>query len=260
MPVLHDDLSDFADSIVLGLGLSSKVQPFCPKYPVETALDVYRNNYFGNLHDALAYAYPVIEQLVGKDFFRCVTKQYIARHPSASGNLHHYGAEMADFIAGFEPAQGVVYLPDIAVLEWACHRAYFADDGPTLDVGRLLKIHPENYVGLVLHVHPSSHLVRSSYPITAIWNGHQPGANCDFHINLDSGPTNALVSRTNNAIIVSELGEADATWLQIIRSGVSLGEATATVLECHPEFDLLAALVNLVARGILIDFTLENTQ
>ncbi len=260
MPVLSNIQADFARAIIFGVDLSPQTLGFCPKYPVVTAMAIYRNNYRGNLHDTLVSAYPVIEQLVGTDFFRFLAKQFIFQHSSSSGNLHHYGAEMARFVADFEPAQGLIYLPDIAALEWACHRAYFADDAGILDIRRLSQITPEHYADLVLHTHPACHVVRSNYPITAIWNAHQPGANCDFHISLDSGPSNALVSRMNNSIIVSELEEADATWLQHIQSGISLGEATANTLKRHPEFDLNAALVQLVGRGILTDFTLENSQ
>lgn len=259
MPALHNDLTDFANSIVPGLDLSPETRAFCPKYSVQTALDVYRNNYRGNLHDTLAYVYPVIEQLVGKEFFQFLTKRFIAQHPSTSGNLHHYGAEMADFVASFEPAQSLVYLSDVAALEWACHRAYFADDATKLDVGRLSKIPPENYADLVLHTDPACYLVRSSYLITAIWNAHQPGASCDFHIDLGGGPSNALVSRQCNTVIVSEMAEAEAVWMQSILAGVSLGKASAATLESHPDFDLNAALKNLVDRGILTDFTLENS-
>jgi len=84
----------------------------------------------------------VVEQLVGKDFFRLVTRQYIGAHGSHSGNLHRYGAEMADLLASFEPARGLVCLPDVAALEWACHRAYFADDAAALDLGKVARIFP----------------------------------------------------------------------------------------------------------------------
>jgi hypothetical protein len=258
MPSLHSDLPDFARAIALGLDLSPDTQAWCPEYPVATALAVYRNNYFGNLHHALAGAYPVIEQLVGKEFFRFLTRHFARLHPSASGNLHHYGAQMAGFIATFEPVQNLVYLSDVAALEWACHRAYFAQDDATLDVGRLSKVPAGNYPDLILHTHPACHVVRSRFPITAIWHAHQPGANGDFHINLESGPSNALVSRQHNTVIVSEMAEAEATWLQSMRCGVSVGKATAAALERDPDFDLHAALKNLLERGILIDFTLDT--
>lgn len=258
MLVLNDDLSDFARAILRGEEPSSRINKSYQNYSVDIAIEVYRNNYRGNLHDTLAGAYPVIEQLVGKDFFRLLTRQFIGQHLSHSGNLHHYGAEMAGFIAAFEPAQGLPYLPDVAALEWACHCAYFADDAATLDIGKLAQIPPEQYPYLILHVHSACHLVRSRYPIAAIWHAHQPGASGDFKIDLDSGSSNALASRKNDVVLVSELTEADAAWLQSIQAGIQLGEATAATLEYYPDFDLQAALLNLVAQNVLSNFNLGS--
>jgi hypothetical protein len=262
MPALHDDLSDLARSIVHGEQPSSQIAASYRNYSVDVAVEVYRNNYRGNLHDALAGAYPVIEQLVGRDFFRHITRQFITKHTSRSGNLHHYGAEMADFVATFEPAQGLVYLPDVAALEWACHCAYFADDGIAPDIGqtfiaKLAQIPPGQYPDLILYAHPSCHLVRSSYPVASIWHAHQPGALSDFHIDLDSGFSNALVSRNDDVVMVNELSPADADWLHGILSGTPLGEATAATLQRYPDFDLQATLLSLVAQGVLIDFNLS---
>lgn len=261
MPALHDELSDFARAIVRGEEPSLQIATGYPHYSVDVALGVYRNNYRGNLHDTLAGAYPVIEQLVGNPFFRLLTRQYIGQHLSIGGNLHHYGAEMAGFVAIFEPAQGLAYLPDVAALEWACHCAYFADDAAMPDIGltfinKLAQVPPEHYPDLILHPHPSCHLVRSRYPIAAIWHAHQLGADSDFYIDLDSGPSNALVSRKDDAVLVSELTDAGATWLQAIRAGTRLGAATAATQRFYPDFDLQAALLHLVERQVLTDFHL----
>jgi hypothetical protein len=260
MPVLSDDLSDLARAIVLGMEQSPQVDASYANYSSAVAIEVYRNNYRGNLHDTLAGAYPVVAQLVGNPFFRLLAQRYIEQHPSRSGNLHRYGAEMARFVAAFEPAQELIYLADVAVLEWACHCAWFADDAAALDFGRLARIPPEQYADLILHTHAACHLVRSRYPIAAIWHAHQPGAPGDFHIDLASGPGNALVSRKDDVVLVSELAEADAAWLQAIQAGTALGEATAATLERYPDFDLQAALLNLATHGVLSDFSLRTTS
>jgi hypothetical protein len=261
MPALRDSLSKFALGVV-GHELPFDMLVDNPNYSAATALDIYRNNYRGNLHDTLAGAYPVIEQLVGKDFFRHMARQFIERHFSRSGNLHYYGAEMANFIAAFEPAQGLPYLPDVAALEWACHCAYFSDDAATLDFVKLAQIPPEQYAELILYTHPACHLVRSKYPIASIWHAHQPGASSDFHIDLDCGanlsPGNALVSRKENVVQVSELASGDAAWLQGIQNRIPLGNATEVIMKLYPDFDLQTALLNLVTLGILIDFNLRG--
>lgn len=254
MPALSNEIFGLAHAIVRGEELSPQVNTAYQNYSAAIAIDIYRNNYRGNLHDALAGAYPVTEQLVGKEFFRHMTRQFIGQHPPHSGNLHHYGAEMAEFIAAFESAQGLAYLPDVAALEWACHCAYFADDAATFDLGKLAQIPPEHYPDLILHT--ACTLVRSSYPVAAIWHAHQPGASSEFHIDLDSGPCNALVSRKDDVVQVSELTQADAAWLQMMQSGTALGIATAATQERYPEFELQAALLNLVAQDALTDFTL----
>jgi hypothetical protein len=253
MSRLNDELSDFARAIVRGETPSPQIAASYPNYSVDVAIEVYRNNYRGNLHDTLAAAYPVIAQLVGKDFFRLLTQKFIGQNLSRGGNLHHYGAEMASFGAAFEPAQGLVYLSDVAALEWACHCAYFSDDAAALDMSKLAQIPAEQYPDLVLNIHPACHVVSSRYPIAAIWHAHQPGAPGDFHIDLDSGPSNALVSRKDDIVLVSELPDAEAAWLRSIQTGTTLGAATDATLERYSNFDLQSTLLTLLQTGVLID-------
>jgi hypothetical protein len=258
MPPLTEDLSDFARAIVLGETLSG-VDARYEDYPAEVAIEVYRNNYRGNLHDALAGAYPVVGRLVGESFFRRMTRQYIERHPSSNGNLHRYGADMAGFIADFEPARELAYLADVAALEWACHCAYFADD-ETPDLGGLAQVPPGRYPELVLRLHPASRLLHSRHPVAAIWHAHQPGAPEEFRIDPECGPCNALVVRRDDDVTVVELADADFAWLQAVHAGSPLGEATDAALARHPDFDLQAALHLLVAQQALSGFSLGRTS
>jgi len=254
MADLREDLSGFARSIVGGDGMPQQVVGGYQNYSADTALEVYRNNYRGNLHDALSGAYPVIEQLVGEAFFRLLTREFIANYPSRSANLHRYGVELADFVAAFTPAQSVPYLPDMAALEWACHCAYFAEDADALDVAALSRVPPEDYSGLVFVIDPSCHVLRSWYPCAAIWHAHQPGAAGDFNIDMESGPTSILVNRVEDVVRVREISDADADWLAGITAGASLGEATAATLAQYPDFDLQAALLAMTTQGLLTGF------
>lgn len=193
--MLNAELDYFARAIVGGEEASSRVDGTYANYSAAIAIDIYRNNYRGNLHDALAGAYPVVRQLVGDDFFRFMGRKFIAQYPSRNANLHRYGAELADFVAAFEPAKELLYLEDVAALEWACHQAYFAADADALDIDELAQIPAERYAELILHLQPSCHLLHSRYPVAAIWHAHQPGVGDDFRIDLDSGACDALVCR-----------------------------------------------------------------
>lgn len=65
----------------------------------EARLRVYRNNYFGNLIDALKITYPMFCNLGGEPFFRSCAKHYIKQHPPEAMDLMVYGYDFHEFIA-----------------------------------------------------------------------------------------------------------------------------------------------------------------
>ena len=228
----------------------------CPHYLPACALGIYRNNYRGNLHDALAAAYPVTVQIVGTDFFRHLAHKFIGQYPSRSGNLHEYGAELPGFLCTFAAAQSLVYLPDVAALEWACHLAYYAPDACPFDLTRLQQIPVEHYASLTWLFHPASHILYSAYPLAHIWHSHQPDASEDFHIDLASGGGTVLVNRHNDTVEVGALSADEGAWLQRIQTGATLGAATDATVAAYPSFDLSSTLSRFVTQGVLIDFVL----
>src|SRR6266545_6393061 len=80
---------------------------------------VYRNNVLAGLTSALAARFPVVQRLVGNEFFRDMARVYVTVEPPRSPLLMHYGETFAAFIDGFEPAAPIPYLGDIARLEMA---------------------------------------------------------------------------------------------------------------------------------------------
>lgn len=255
MSDLNKELDLFARAIVTGDAVSAKIKNAYPNYAADVAIEVYRNNYRGNLHDALTGAYPVIVQLVGDEFFRYLAKNHIAHHQSRSENLHHYGAALASFLRGFTAARELPYLPDMAALEWACHTAYFTKDTTPLALENLAQIPPGQYPDLIFHT--ACQMVPSHYPIAAIWQAHQPDMDGDFHIDLDKGGCVALVSRREFVVQVHELSASVADWLQRIQTGETLGTATTATLEHFPDFDLQTTLLRLIDYAALTGFSLE---
>jgi len=96
---------------------------------------VHRNNLIVSLADALADTYPVVQEMVGEEFFRAMAREFVSVQPPTSPVLAHYGAGFAEFIADFPPAAGLPYLPDLARLELMRVEVYHAaDDTPALRV------------------------------------------------------------------------------------------------------------------------------
>jgi hypothetical protein len=259
MTAWADTLSQFSTVIRTGADFApGEIE--CPRYATERGIEVYRNNYRGNLHDTLASAYPVIRQLVGESFFRLLAKRFIEQHPSRSGNLHQYGKEMAEFLAQFENARHLHYLPDMARLEWAYHRAYFADDVAPFDLGRLAAVTPESYVDLRWHLHPSCALITSSFPISAIWQAHQDAVSADFNIDMNNCGEDLLVYRNGLNLEIVSISADGYRWLTQMQQGKAMGAATETTLFEFPDFDLATTLRHWLAQGVLVDYELTREE
>ena len=259
MQAWADTVGQFAAAIRGGSDLAPHIANTAG-YPLMQGVEVYRNNFRGNLHDTLATAYPVIVQLVGPDFFKWLARKFIEQYPSRSGNLHCYGLEMADFLAQLAGVRHLPYLPDVAQLEWACHRAYYAEDAAPLDLGCLHQIAPEDYANLRWQLHPACALIASRYPIVAIWQAHQPDTGGDFQIDLAVGGEDALVTRNKTDVQVSCISPDRLFWLQQLQQGATLGAACEITLSTHPEFDLTGALMQEVTQGVLIDFSVAQGE
>src|SRR4051794_15920913 len=72
---------------------------------------IYRNNLHEGFRKALALEFPVIERLVGEDYFRQLALAFQVEHPSRFGDLHGIGEPFARFLLRqFEDTQ-YAYLP-----------------------------------------------------------------------------------------------------------------------------------------------------
>jgi hypothetical protein len=216
-------------------------------------LQIYRNNLFESRIAALAAVYPVVEQLVGVEFFRCATRAYSQLFPMRYGNLHDFGDRMPEFLREYAPAAGLPYLADVARLEWACHHAYHQAQLPALDPVLLAQVAPDAQPGLRLRMQPSAALIRSAYPILRIWQSNQPEAgDTRCAISLDEGGVDLLVAQRNLQIELRRLDNDESRWLFALAMGDTLESATSRALEVNPDFDLAAALSGHLARGLFV--------
>ena len=158
-------------------------------------LQVYRNNVFANLTDALRTVYPVIHHLVGEEFFRRAAQQYIHDYPSTSGNLHEFGHCFADFIQSFPGAAELLYLSDVAHLEWAYHQVFHAAEERPMDPTLLAAIPREQWCDLKFKLNPASCLLDSEYPILRIWQANQTSYTGHRGVDLREGGVRVLIIR-----------------------------------------------------------------
>jgi hypothetical protein len=215
---------------------------------------IYRANMVAAADKALSAAYPVIRQVVGDEFFHGLAREYQRDTPSASGDLNEFGADFGGFLARFEHTQSLPYLPDLARVEWAAHRAYGAADAPDWDAATLGAVEPDRQAGIRFQWSPGLAVVASGYPIVRIWNIHQPGYAGDFSVDWERADT-ALVARDGFTVTVTECSAGDAEFLGASLAGACLGDAAAAALQRHPDFDLGALLARTLAARLIRGFT-----
>jgi hypothetical protein len=209
-------------------------------------LNIYRNNVAITLAGALRLAYPVVDKLVGPEFFAGVARAFIARHPPQTAYLNDYGAGFADFLGVFPPAAELAYLPDVARLEWAVNLSLNAPDAPALEVAALADLAESEHgrVGFVRH--PAVRLLSVHYPADAIWravladNDAALGA-----LTLNVELRWLLVQRESEGVAVHRLTQDEARWTSLLFSGAALAEVV-------PEGDsapFIALLADHLAHG-----------
>lgn len=212
---------------------------------------VYRNNVIVSLVDALADSYPVVQALVGEEFFRAMAGEFVRRSPPRSPVLAWYGDGFADFIAGFEPVVGLSYLTDVARLEWLRVESWHAADGMALprnvlaallaDTARL----PETRFVL----HPAVHVMRSVHPVVSLWAAHQEDHPDVALAGIDMTHAEAaLLMRPDLGVEIIPVESGAAEFVGSLQSGLPF----AAAIDTDAPFDLPATLGLLISKGALV--------
>lgn len=216
-------------------------------------MDAYRANVYGNWSNALGAACPVVRKIVGKEFFEGMVREYSRVHPSRSGDLNEYGAELPAFVAAFPHTQDLPYLPDVARMEWLVHRAYYAADAAPFDLNSLSSVPPERYSEMRITLAPACALLASDWPLARIWAAHQDGREGEAAVDLAAGPDRILVARPGWRAEVCSVGRGDFRFLEAALAGGPLAAALEAAASEDPSFDPSMALACWVQAGVIVD-------
>lgn len=219
----------------------------------EDRLAIYRGNALANARKALSGAYPVINRLVGDEFFEGLAREYQRRFHSRSGDLNEYGDAFAGFLEDFPHVRELPYLPDVARLEWAVHRAHYAADVQAFDVARLAAVAPARQADLRFRFNPAVSVLASRYPVDRIWDVNQPGFDGEASVDIDAGPRQMMVVRPRFRVQVRRLSFGGYGWIDAAARGRPLAQALETALEIDAGFDLGDTLAMLIADNAIID-------
>jgi uncharacterized protein len=210
---------------------------------------VHRNNVAAGLINVLASRYPVVQRLVGEDFFRAMAQLYVTSEPPRSPILLLYGETFPAFLETFPPATAIEYLADVARLEFARGRAYHAADRVPLGNEVFASLDLAGLAKLRFLLHPSLSLVRSRFPIVSIWKAHQADEIGPIE---DWRPEAALVIRPVLEVEVRRLPPGGFSFLSRLGDGATLSSAVEAGSAAAADFDVTANLAVLFGAKAVV--------
>jgi hypothetical protein len=215
-------------------------------------LAVYRNNVVASLVDALADTFPVTQQLVGTEFFRAMAAVFVRRQPPRTRILAHYGDEFAAFVAGFAPAAGLPYLPDMARLEFARLHAWHAGDAEPIAEAVLARAlaDPPALADMRFAWHPSLQPIESPHAVVSLWAAHQVDGEVQ-EVAIDRAEQ-AVVLRDGLEVLVLPVDAGTARFVARTRAGAAFAAAAAEAAALDPAFDLGRTLALLLRHRALV--------
>src|SRR5262245_49952115 len=219
---------------------------------VERRFAVYRNNVTAGLVSALGVQFPVVEQLVGTEFFRAMARDYVAQEPPHSPVLLFYGETFPAFIDGYAPAKPVPYLGDVARIELARALAYHAADVAPLDAAAFAELPLDRLGELRMRLHPSVSIVSSQHPAFSIWRVNQ---NPDRVVPVSPwAPEATLITRPFLRVETRQVPAAAARFIQELGGGASMADAFVAGTAAAPAFEARDAIALLIASDIVVGF------
>ncbi|MFV2053563.1 DNA-binding domain-containing protein [Aliiroseovarius sp. YM-037] len=216
--------------------------------PAGKRFAVYRNNVAVSLTEALITAFPVIYKLVGDAFFRAMAGVYLRQHPPKSALMMFYGAEMPEFLADFEPAQHLGYLPDIARLELAMRASYHAADATPIAPDALQSLPADRLMSARIGLAPAARLIRSPWPIHAIWRANMVADAPKPTMRAED----ALITRAEFDPTITALPPGGGAFVEALMSDATFGDALDAATAEAETFDLTPVLGALLSGAALI--------
>jgi len=222
--------------------------------------EIYRSSWQANMGNAMADTYPVIKKLLGVDFFQAMAQCYIEKNHSRYGDIHLYGEYFANFIREFEPARELIYLPEVARLEWMVHQVFHAADVDNIDIYRLASFSMSQLETSTIKLHPGLRLLQSNFPVHDIWRVNQSNFNQHVVINLDIGSVNLLVFRKDLNVVLLPLSLIDYQFIQRLQSTKNIAEAYTKTLQLDTEFNMASVLHLLFDYELVSEITTFNKK
>jgi hypothetical protein len=186
-------------------------------------LKIYQDAYRLRLIEALATDYELLKAFVGEQAFDEIARDYIAAQPSVFRNLRWFGGGLADFLHTVPRYASHGVLIDLAEFEWTLGLAFDAPDAPALAFDQLTALPLADWPRVTFSAHPSLHLIRPRWNVTAIWHALNDGA--EVPAPTSGEPTPIVIWRKELSPRFRSMDADEAALWLSIRAGTTFAAA-----------------------------------
>jgi Putative DNA-binding domain len=213
---------------------------------------IYYNNNLSGLASALRLRFPVVQQLVGAEFFAAMGVAYAAEGPHGVLAGRDDGEDFPEFVDRFAPAEAAPYLGDVARIERARWLAHQAADAVPVERAVLTARPAERLDALRLRLHPSVAIVSSQYPVFSIWQVNQDAERVAPI--SPWAPEAALVARPFLRVETRRIPHGSARFIQELARGGTFSAAVLSGTAAAVAFDRRQAIALLIEANIVVGF------
>jgi hypothetical protein len=177
-------------------------------------LDIYAEGYFARIAEVLEQDFSAVHRQVGEAAFLKIVADYLKTHPSRSPNIGDVGSRLPEFLRVHELTRELLWISELALMEWEITQSFYADDVPRLDAGTLGSVGAEAWPQARFELDPSVRLLRLHSNTDEIWR--------DAEASWTEGARFVLVYREGDSVDITQLDPGSFRVLQWMQEQLSL--------------------------------------
>ena len=246
------ELTLFQDAFSLALaGDDAALTPWGAE---PAGISVYRNTVAKGCADALVANFPAVAKVTGEAWLAAAAVRHAAERPPARASLLDHGADFADWLEGFAPADEMPFLPGLARLDRAWVEAHLAPDAQPLEAAAFEALTAVDFAGRGAVLHPSARLMAFDDGLAELWRVLRDPAAPEA-LELGDAPSAVLVLRPVLTVETLSLTPGGVAFLAACQAGDSLARAAEAALAAEPGLDLAGLFSTLISAGAFAGLT-----
>lgn len=224
----------------------------------QPAFAVYRNTVMKGWIDALEANFPAVFRLVGEEWFRAAASVYARRHPPRRPMMSLYGEDFDTFLAGFEPAGELPFLPPVARMDRLWSEAASSANAPMLTPDALAAAGPLAADRSVAALHPSARFDWFETSAPTIWldaRGYTLEAD---ELDYEERGEGLFLVRPRETVHALKLTRGAHLFLNACAARRTLEAAASEALAAEPSLDLTSLIAELLGIGAFTSIRLAE--